>query len=211
MTALYRIDMPAPTIAAHFGARAGDDPWAGGYVAPGSFAPVITAGREFIAGARLERQPRRMIPRLWGVPPPPGASDTSRAVLTVRNPDSPFWVGNLRNSEFRCLLPATCWFEWGDAIDTEGRRMRYRVTCADQPLLAFAAVWKDAEVPCFALLTCPANAALRRIGRDRMPVVLPAGSKAQDQWLRAGWDQASALIAPYPADGLQCDLVEWPG
>lgn len=208
MTALYRLDAPARDVARHFGARAGDDPWAGGYVAPGSFAPVITAGREFVAGPRLERQPRRMIPRLWGVPPPPSAGDTGRAVLTVRNPDSPFWVGNLRNSEFRCLLPATCWFEWGAGIDVEGRRERYRVTCTDQPLFAFAAVWKDAEVPCFALLTCPASAPLRRLGRERMPVVLPASTAAQDQWLRSGWDKAQALIAPYPAEGLRCELLD---
>jgi len=73
VTALYRFDGPARAIAAAFGARAGDDPWAGGHVALGSFGPVVTARREFIAGprpagTRLERQ---MIPRLRGVPPPP--------------------------------------------------------------------------------------------------------------------------------------------
>lgn len=207
MTALYRLDAPAAAVSAHFGARAGDDPWAGGYVAPGSFAPVITTGREFVAGPRQERLPRRLIPRLWGVPPPPSSGDTGRAVLTVRNPDSPFWIGNLRNSEFRCLLPATCWFEWGDAIDTEGRRERWRITCPDQPLFAFAAVWKDAEVPCFALLTCPANTALRNLGRDRMPVVLPFSSAAQDIWLRASWAKASTLIASCPAETVRADLA----
>ncbi len=117
MTMLYRLDATAAQIAAHFDARAGDDPWVGGYIAPGQFAPVITSGREFVAGPRPQGDPpRRLIPRLWGVPPPmylapPSAGDPSRTVLTVRNPDSPFWIGNLRNSEFRCLVPATSFME----------------------------------------------------------------------------------------------------
>ena len=49
MTVLYRLDAPAAALARHFGAEAGRDPWAGGHVAPGGFAPVITAGREFVA------------------------------------------------------------------------------------------------------------------------------------------------------------------
>ncbi len=212
MTALYRLDAPAAAVAAQFCARAGDDPWAGGYVAPGSFAPVITAGREFVAGpgpkSQAELQPRRMIPRLWGVPPPPAAADSGRAVLTVRNPDSPFWIGNLRNSEFRCLAPSTSWFEWGAGIDVEGRRERFAITCKDQPLFALAGVWKDSEVPSFALLTCPANALLRSIGRERMPVVLPATMAAQDQWLHGGWDKAQALVTPFPAEHLEARLID---
>ena len=50
------------------------------------------------------------------------AGETGRAVLTVRNPDSPFWVGNLRNSEFRCLVPATAFMEWGRADPQSARR-----------------------------------------------------------------------------------------
>ncbi len=64
-----------------------------------------------------------MIPRLWGVPPPPSAGDGPRpGIATVRNPDSPFWIGNLRNSEFRCLVPATAFMEWGEGMDAAGKR-----------------------------------------------------------------------------------------
>ncbi|WP_374528388.1 SOS response-associated peptidase family protein [Novosphingobium sp.] len=199
MTMLYRCDAPAAAIAKAFGARAGDDPWAGGHVAPGGFAPVVTAGREFVAGARLERQPRRLIPRLWGVPPPPSAGDPGRAVHSVRNPDSPFWIGNLRNSEFRCLVPATAFMEWGKGVDAEGKRRQHWFACADQSLFALAGVWKDSEVASFALLTCEPNAALRAAGRDAMPAILPADPKAQDLWLRGSWAEAKALLAPYPS------------
>ncbi len=200
MTMLYRLSAPAAALAGHFGAAAGDDPWAGGHVAANQFAPVITAGREFVAGPRLERQPRRLIPRLWGVPPPmhlAPAADPSRTVLTVRNPDAPFWVGNLRNSEFRCLAPATAFMEWGRVDPTTGKRRQHWFACADQPLFAFAGVWKDSEVASFALLTCEANAALRQCGIERMPVILPDSDRSRHDWLNGGWDKASGLLVPY--------------
>lgn len=196
MTVLYRLDAPARAVAAAFGAREGDDPWAGGHVAPGGFAPVITAGREFVAGPSLTRGPRRIIPRLWGVPPPPSARE-ARPILSVRNLESPFWIGNLRNAEFRCLVPATAFMEWGRGLNREGKRVRHWFACTDQPVFALAGVWKDSEVPSFALLTCEPNATLRTAGRDVMPVVLPGDAKVQDVWLRGGWDRAAGLLVPY--------------
>lgn len=197
---LYRLDANAAQIAQGFAARAGDDPWAGGHIAPGQFAPIITAGREFIAGPRsLDEPPRRLIPRLWGVPPPPAAGDAGRAVLTVRNLTSPFWIGNLRNSEFRCLIPATAFIEWSRPDAVTGKRRPLWLGCSDQPLFAMAGVWKDSEIPSFALLTCPANAALRAHGLERMPAILPSDPAAWRGWLRSDWPRAEALIAPYPS------------
>lgn len=199
MTMLYRLDATARQIAACLGVRKGADPWAGGYVAPGSFAPVVTAGREFVAGPRPAGQAElRMIPRLWGVPPPPLAGDTPReGIANVRKPDSPFWIGNLRNSEFRCLVPATSFMEWGKGPTAEGKRRQYWYAIADQPVFAMAGVWKDSEVPSFALLTCAPNAALRDAGRGAMPVILPAGGEAQRLWLDGAWARASTLLVPY--------------
>ena len=198
MTLLYRLDASAPAIANHFAASAGSDPWEGGHVSPGRFAPVVTTGREFVAGPRPDGEPtRRMIPRLWGVPPPPSAGDAGRAVMTVRNLDSQFWIGSLRNSEFRCLVPATAFMEWGKARDLDGKRIQHRISLADQPLFAFAGVWKDSEIPSFALLTCEANVAMRALGRETMPVILPPDPRAWRTWLNGGWDRAKALVAPY--------------
>ena len=53
MTMLYRLDATARQIADCFGARAGEDPWQGGYVSPGRFAPVIgkpAEGRGMVFG-----------------------------------------------------------------------------------------------------------------------------------------------------------------
>jgi len=197
MTMLYRLDAPAAGIADHFGAAAGGDPWAGGTIGPMQFAPVLTAGREFIAGPRAAGQPLRMIPRQWGVPPPPAAGETGRGVLSVRNPDSPFWIGNLRNSEFRCLVPATAVMEWGGTDPTTGKRRQHWFAPSDQPLFALAGVWKDSEVPSFALLTCEPNAAWRHAGREAMPVILPGDPAVWGKWLRGEWKQAAALLQPY--------------
>lgn len=201
MTVLYRLDASAAQVAAAFDARAGGDPWAGGAVAPGGFAPVVTAGREFVAGPRPAggALQSRLVPRVWGVPPPVSSGDPARGVLTVRNPDSPFWIGNLRNAEFRCLVPATGFMAWGGGTDREGRRMRHWFAPSDQPLFAMAGVWKDSEVPSFAILTAPPNALLRAVGRDAMPAILPAGRAAWQTWLHAGWDRAAALLEPYPS------------
>ena len=179
-----------------FGLAAGKDPWAGGHVAPGSFAPVITAGREFIAGPSRGRQPWRMVPRLWGVPPPPSAQDAARPILSVRNADSPFWIGNLRNPEFRCLVPATAFMEWG-RIGPDGKRRCHWFACADQPVFAFAGVWKDSEVPGFALLSAPPNALLKGAGRDAMPAILPPEKAAWRTWLHGSWNTAQCVLEPY--------------
>jgi putative SOS response-associated peptidase YedK len=121
--------------------------------------------------------------------------------MTVRNPDSPFWIGNLRNSEFRCLVPATAVMLWGGTDPTSGKRRPVWLSCADQPLFALAGVWKDSEVPSFALITTEPNAALRDQGAERMPMILPLDPAAWHSWLNGGWDRAAALIGPY-ASGL---------
>ena len=196
VTALYRLDCSAAQIASRFGARLGDDPWAGGYVAPLKFAPVVTAGREFIAGPRPAggRLQPRITPRLWGVEPPPNSDDPTRRIATVRNHDSPFWIGNLRNSEFRCLIPATSVMLWGSGTDYEGRRLKHWFAPKDEPIFAMAAVWKDEDVPAFAILTTKARGAAQDAGCKAMPIILPNHEGARQFWLHGGWDKARSLI-----------------
>lgn len=202
MTRLYRLDASAAEIADAFGARVREDPWAGGYVAPEKFAPIITAGRDFIAGPRpaggaLEP---RMVPRLWGVLPPPNSDDPARRISTLRNPDSPFWIGNLRNSEFRCLIPATAIMVWGTGTDYEGRRLKHWLGLEGQTVFAMLGVWKDEEIPAFALLTRDASGLTRTLGGAAEPVIVNASGREAQTWLHGGWDAARALMErPHPS------------
>ncbi|MDJ0979800.1 MAG: DUF159 family protein [Erythrobacter sp.] len=196
MTCLYRLDTTAADIAESFGAPRGDDPWQGGYVAPGKFAPVIAAGRDFVAGPRPagpSLRPR-IVPRLWGVLPPPSSDDPTRRILTVRNPKSPFWIGNLRNSEFRCLVPATMVMLWGSGTDYEGRRNRHWLALEGQRVFAMLGVWKDEDVPAFAILTREASGLAREIGASAMPIFAAPGTPEAQLWLHGGWDRAAALL-----------------
>ena len=200
MTVLYRLDAPAAAVAERFGAKPGEDPWSGGYCTPGKFAPVITAGREFIAGPKPAggALAPRLVPRVWGVMPPPSAGDRTRLVASVRNPDSPFWIGNLRNSEFRCIVPATAFMEWGSETDVEGRRLRHWFTAEDSPILAMAAVWKDEEVPGFALLSRAAAGLPRELGCRSVPALLPDDEASRQAWLHGGWDRARDILDRAP-------------
>lgn len=182
---LYRLDAPAAAIAAAFGIDAGRDPWAGDYVVPGRPAPVIVG--DGTAGTRPWLRPK-----LWGVPPPPRGT---QPVATVRNLDSPFWIGTLRHPELRCLVPATSFALWSGPA---GAKRRCRVTLPGRPIFAFAGIHRQGEDwPSFAVLTTEPNALIERHHGGPMPVILHAGDHGR--WLTADWREARALVRPFPA------------
>jgi putative SOS response-associated peptidase YedK len=186
---LYRLDAPASRMAAAFGAEAGDDPWAGDYVAPGRPAPVVVGdGR---GGTRW-----RLRPRLWGVPPP--ASGT-RPVTSVRNLSSPFWIGTLRHPELRCLIPATSFALWSGPA---GARRQHWISLRARPLFAFAGIVRDAaDWPCFAVLATDPNSFVERLGGQAMPVILNPEDHAR--WLTADWRDAAGLVAACPGHWME--------
>lgn len=186
MSILYRLDADAQQIGQRFHADAGRDPWTGGDVAPSSYAPVIV---------RTPDRMRRIVPRQWGVPPPPKQLLLGGApVLTVRNLESPFWIGTLRHTQFRCLVPATA---FGLSVTVAGQRSQSWFTLPASPLFAFAGIWRDSEVPSYAILTCEPNRLVGASGTQAMPVLLHA--EDHDSWLGADWKQARKLVAPFPS------------
>ena len=188
MCLLYRLDKPADEVAKWFGADAGSDPWPGDYVAPGKFAPVVIHGKEG----------RYLAPRLWGVPPPPRVE---RPVFNVRNLESPFWIGTLRHTEFRCLVPVTSFMEWGGGA--AGKRMQHWFTLPSAPIFAFAGIWRDSEVPSFAFLTIEPNRLVGAVHGKSMPLILHA--EDYDRWLTADWKDAQKVVAPFPSQLMIAD------
>jgi len=190
MSNLYRLDTTAADIARHFDADPGDDPWQGDYVAPGRFAPVVIGGAK---GGRW------IVPRQWGVPPPASVAMSGGGPITsVRNLESPFWIGTLRHTDYRCLVPVTSFQLWGQGKDpVTGRSRSHWFSLAAAPLFAFAGIWRDSEVPSFAFLSCEANRLVEAVRPGGMPLILHA--EDHERWLRADWKSAQKLVAPFPS------------
>ena len=195
MTTLYTLDATSPQIASVFGADAGPDPWAGGALYPGNFAPVIM---------RSGRTGRTVIrPMHWGYPPPGSSTESlgpepPRWVAQVRNIKSPFWIGNLRHVQLRCLIPAT-------AFTLRHDKQLHCYGVKGQPLFAFAGIWRDlTDMPVFAMLTTEPNAAVLPVeggkGPAAMPVVL--NPKNYGTWLQADWKEAEKLVEPCPSSSI---------
>jgi putative SOS response-associated peptidase YedK len=188
----YTLDAASPAIAAAFNADAGPDPWGGGALFPGQFAPVIArAGR---TGTPVIR------PMHWGYPPPGESTEAlgpepPRWVAQVRNIESPFWIGNLRHTELRCLIPATAF-----ALRHDKKEHWYAVK--DAPVFAFAGIWRDlTDMPVFAMLTTEPNAAVLPVeggkGPSAMPMIL--NPSEYGTWLQADWKEAQKLVVPCPS------------
>jgi putative SOS response-associated peptidase YedK len=180
MCLLYRLDSAARDIARIFSADPGRDPWDGGYVAPGRFAPVVVQGKDG----------RRLAPRVWGVPPPPRVD---KPIYNVRNLDSPFWIGTLRHPELRCLVPVTAFMEWGGG--ERGRRTQHWFGVRSEPVFAFAGIWRDSDVASFAFLTCEPNPLVGAVHAKSMPVIVAPWD--YDRWLTADWSDARGIAGPF--------------
>jgi putative SOS response-associated peptidase YedK len=201
MTAFYHLDATAAQIGKALRADAGEDPWQGGTMSPGSYGPVIVRTRDGV---------RRIVPRVWGVPPPPAAALTGGApVAHVRNTASPFWIGTLRHTEFRCLIPVTSYRLWSQGANpVTGKRTSHRVTLPSAPIFAIAGIWRDSEVPSFAMLTCDPNRLIGSVNPHTMPVILHP--EDHERWLRADWKEAQQLVGPYPSQLMALDGADAP-
>jgi putative SOS response-associated peptidase YedK len=181
MTRAYRLDATSHAIAQALGADQGPDPWGGGALSPGEFAPVVTRSQK--TGQRVIR------PLVWGYLAP-GADGISllgevRWVPTVRNTESPFWIGNLRHSELRCLVPATSFM-----------LKNHWFAVPDSSVFAFAGIWRDlTDMPVFAILVTDSTGEAKAKGAATMPCILEVDH--YDRWLRADWKEAQDLVAPY--------------
>jgi putative SOS response-associated peptidase YedK len=103
----------------------------------------------------------------------------------------------------RCLIPASGFYEW--QVVGDGKQPYY-ITCADQPLFAFAGLW-DASTPpagepviSCTIITLPASPMMADIHntRRREPAILRR--EDWDLWLHGDADAAFACLQPYRDD-----------
>ncbi len=103
----------------------------------------------------------------------------------------------------RCLVPADGFFEWKKVSGQKGKQPFF-FQLRDRAMFAFAGLWEHFEqdgetIESFAILTCDANALVKKV-HPRMPVILPRdGFQA---WLGKGTDPdvRHRLLAPFDSE-----------
>jgi len=100
--------------------------------------------------------------------------------------------------EYRCLVPATGYFEWR----REGRnKLKNRIQVADEEIFAFAGLMDGKR---FTVLTCAPHPDIAHI-HNRMPVIL--SPEGESGWLDEGasYRDVRRFLIPYNARALTAD------
>lgn len=149
----------------------------------------------------------------WGMPTPPvylKNRRTDSGVTNIRNIGSSHWWRWL-GIEHRCLVPFTSFSELDGHPGAPRNHPVWFALGPERPLAFFAGIrttWtavrklKEGEITTevFGFLTCDANAEVKPVHRDAMPVILTK-PKEWRTWLTADTMEALKLQRPLP-DGL---------
>jgi putative SOS response-associated peptidase YedK len=117
-----------------------------------------------------------------------------------------FWRPWFTAPVHRCLIPFT---SFAEAEGEKGKMTRTWIRVTDQPLAAWAGLWRPTNEwgDCYTGVMVDATEELFHI-HDRMPVILHP--EDHDAWLHAPAEEAMALVAKYPADRLAVERTEVP-
>ena len=117
-----------------------------------------------------------------------------------------FWRPWFTSPAHRCLIPFT---SFAEAEGEKGKMTRTWISVTDQPLAAWAGLWRPTDEwgDCYTGVMVDATEELFHI-HDRMPVILHP--EDHDAWLYAPAEEAMALVAKYPADRLAVERTEVP-
>ncbi|TCI00779.1 DUF159 family protein [Roseococcus sp. SYP-B2431] len=171
MCNLYTVRQNPAAIAAFFGVTA-------------PRASFNTPEESYPGGPGLvvrEADRQRMLQSMvWGFPlrlktMKPGSKP--KPVNNIADVTKNMWVGLARKPEWRCLIPVT---EFAEAEGMKGSKTRTWFSVKDQPLFAWAGLWRDSAEwgPVYSGVMTDCNEAIRPV-HDRMPVLL-----MPDEWER---------------------------
>lgn len=184
MCNLFRTRKTAAEVAAYFRAEmpvqfnTGDEVYPGG---PGMVVIEQDGAREL----------RSMT---WGFPLPMKSKKTGqpikpKPVNNIADLTSWMWRNIAPRPGNRCLIPVT---EFAEAEGEPGSKTRTWFSVTDQPMFAWAGMWKDSDEwgPVYSGLMTDCNEAIRPV-HDRMPVILHADE--HDAWLHGSIDDVIAF------------------
>ncbi|ASR50288.1 SOS response-associated peptidase [Blastomonas fulva] len=148
--------------------------------------------------------PRHSVNRKTGKPNKPNPVNNARddKLMSAHG----MWKKWFTDTQYRCLIPFTAFAE---AEGETGRMTKTWISVADQPLAAWAGLWRPSDEwgDCYTGVMVDATRELWHI-HDRMPVILEADE--HDRWLHAPAAEAMAMLRQYPADRLRVDQTSEP-
>ena len=160
-----------------------------------------------VAAVLAENGHRRLEVLRWGLIPPWADDPQIGSRMINARAETAHEKPSFRRAfrERRCLIPPDGYYEWKR---TNGTKQPYYIHMKEGRPFAFAGLWESwreeggPEVRSCAILTTRPNALASEI-HDRMPVILPAGSR--EAWLdpEAEKEELLALLEPYPEDEME--------
>ena len=122
----------------------------------------------------------------WGYTMPDGKPMFNARSETAAN--KPLFSDGMKQR--RCLIPATCYFEWEKRGD---RKIKHAIATRGQEMIYLAGIYRrEGNQAACSILTREAAACVAHI-HHRMPVILPA--EAIPDWLNPRYDAVEVLRA----------------
>lgn len=145
--------------------------------------------------------PRHSINKRTGQPNKPTATNNLRDDKLWT-----YWRKQFVDPVARCLIPFTAFAE---AEGLKGKMTRTWISVADQPIAAWAGLWRPTDEwgDAYSGVMVDATEELFDI-HDRMPVILHPDE--HDAWLHAPAEEAISLVRQYPASRLVVDRTAEP-
>jgi len=184
MCNLYRLRSSTAEVATYFRVAAPVASNAGDEVYPGAPGLVI----------RESEGQRIMQSMTWGFPlrlKAMAPTAKPKPVNNIADLAKPMWKGLAAKPQWRCLIPLTAFAE---AEGAKGAKTRTWFSVVDQPLFAWAGLWRDSAEwgPVYSGVMTDCNEAIRPV-HDRMPVLLHADE--WERWLHGSYDDALTFQA----------------